>query len=159
MSEGLDLCRFPAKLANYSDMSAEVQVQAQIPPIFCSQLVFRPNLTHWAKKKGGKIFASKDLVRHLHRGLGGAKKDLVRGLVCKAKMYIFWKPWKHGVWTPSEHQELFSIILRGVLSSFMAWDAGGGLWWAATAEIFSKYAIIAHLLKHLSDTTPFFVAY
>ena len=38
----------------------------------------------------------------------------------------------------------------------MAWDAGGGLWWAATAEIFSKYAIIAHLLKHLSDTTPFF---
>ena len=34
----------------------------------------------------------------------------------------------------------------------MAWDAGGGLWWAATAEIFKTYAIIAHLLKHLSDT-------
>ena len=55
MSEGLDLCRFPAKLANYSDMSAEVQVQAQIPPIFCSQLVFRPNLAHWAKKGGQNI--------------------------------------------------------------------------------------------------------
>ena len=34
----------------------------------------------------------------------------------------------------------------------MAWDAGGGLWWAATAETCKKYAIIAHLLKHLSDT-------
>ena len=51
----------------------------------------------------------------------------MRGLVCKAKMCIFFKPWKHGVWTPSEYQELFSIIPRGVLSSFMAWDAGGGL--------------------------------
>ena len=24
----------------------------------------------------------------------------------------------------------------------MAWDAGGGLWWAATAEIFKKYALL-----------------
>jgi hypothetical protein len=35
----------------------------------------------------------------------------------------------------------------------MAWDAGGGLWWAATAEIFKS---MQHLLKHFSDTTPFF---
>ena len=35
----------------------------KFPPFFCSRLVFRPNLTHWAKKKGGKIFAPKDLVR------------------------------------------------------------------------------------------------
>jgi len=41
----------------------------------------------------------------------------------------------------------------------MAWDAGGGLWWAGTAEIFKKYAIIAHLLKHLSKTTPFFCGF
>ena len=68
------MCRFPAKLANYSNMSAEVHVQAQIFPNFFSQLVFRPNLTHWAKKKGGKIFAP---------------KDLARGLVCKAKMSFF----------------------------------------------------------------------
>jgi hypothetical protein len=31
---GLDLCCFPAKLANYSDMSAVVHVQAQISPFF-----------------------------------------------------------------------------------------------------------------------------
>ena len=33
----------------------------------------------------------------------------------------------------------------------MVWDAGGGLWWAVTAEIFKEYAIFAHLSKHLSD--------
>ena len=48
MSGGLDLCRFPAKLANFSDMSAEVHVQAQNFPIS------RSKLTHWTKKKGGK---------------------------------------------------------------------------------------------------------
>jgi hypothetical protein len=62
---GLDLCRFPAKLANYSDMSAEVHVQAQISPFFCSQVVFRFNLSCGANKKEGKIFAQKDLVRGL----------------------------------------------------------------------------------------------
>jgi len=59
------MCRFPAKLANYSDMSAEVHVQAQLSPIFCSRVVFRSNLSRVAKKKGGKIFAPKDLVRGL----------------------------------------------------------------------------------------------
>ena len=63
VSGGLDLCRFPAKLANFSDMSAEVHAQAQIFPIFCSQVGFRSKLTHGTKKKGGKIFAPKDLVR------------------------------------------------------------------------------------------------
>jgi hypothetical protein len=62
---GLDLCRFPAKLANYSDMSAEVHVQAQISPFFCSQVVFRFNLSREAKIKEGKILAPKDLVRCL----------------------------------------------------------------------------------------------
>jgi hypothetical protein len=32
-SGGLDMCRFPARLAYYSDMSAEMHVQAQISPI------------------------------------------------------------------------------------------------------------------------------
>ena len=40
VSGGLDLCRFPAKLANYSDMSAEVHVQAQITPIFLFPISF-----------------------------------------------------------------------------------------------------------------------
>jgi len=34
VSGGLELCRFPAKLAKFSDMSAKVHVQAQIFPIF-----------------------------------------------------------------------------------------------------------------------------
>jgi hypothetical protein len=51
---GLDLCRFPAKLANYSDMSAEVHVQAQIFPFFCSQVVFSFNLSRGAKKRRAK---------------------------------------------------------------------------------------------------------
>jgi hypothetical protein len=50
---------------NLSDINAEVHVQAKNFPILCSRLVFRSNLTHWAKKKGGNIFASKDLVRGL----------------------------------------------------------------------------------------------
>lgn len=33
-SGGLDSCHFPAKLTNYSDMSAELHVLAQIPPNF-----------------------------------------------------------------------------------------------------------------------------
>jgi hypothetical protein len=39
-------------------------------------------------------------------------------------MCIFWK---HGVWTPSEYQELVNNP-QGFLPSFMVWDAGGGLW-------------------------------
>jgi len=51
---GLDLCRLSAKLANYSDMSAEVHVQAQISPFSCSQVVFRFNLSRGAKKRRAK---------------------------------------------------------------------------------------------------------
>jgi hypothetical protein len=46
-------------------MSAEVHVQAQISPFFCSQVVFRFNLSREAKIKEGKILAPKDLVRCL----------------------------------------------------------------------------------------------
>ena len=62
---GLDLCRFSAKFANCSDMSAEVHVQAQISPFFRPRVVFRFNLSRGAKKKAGKIFAPTDLVRGL----------------------------------------------------------------------------------------------
>jgi hypothetical protein len=40
VSGGLNLCRFPAKIANYSDMSAEEHVQAQISPIFLFPISF-----------------------------------------------------------------------------------------------------------------------
>ena len=56
MSGGLDLCRFPAKLANYSDMSAEVYVQAQISPIFfVSNQFLGPTLPIGQKKRGQNI--------------------------------------------------------------------------------------------------------
>jgi len=52
---GLNLCRFPAELANYSDMSAEVHVQAQISPFFCSQVVFRLTLAVGPTNEGQNI--------------------------------------------------------------------------------------------------------
>jgi hypothetical protein len=55
VSGGLDLCRFPAKLANYSDMSAEVHVQAQNFPIFFVPNWFLgPTLPIGQKKRGAK---------------------------------------------------------------------------------------------------------
>jgi hypothetical protein len=50
-ASGAGFAPFPCQLAKYSDMSAEVHVQAQISPFFCSQVVLRFNLSRGAKKR------------------------------------------------------------------------------------------------------------
>jgi hypothetical protein len=84
-------------------------------------------------------------------------KDLVRGPVCWEKMEKhLWKPWKHAFWPPPECQGPFSMLPRHALSSVLVWNAGVGLWRAATAEISQKSQVLVRPYEHrlIRQTSP-----
>jgi len=100
-------------------MGVEMRVLVRISPIllFPDRFRFRVKPYPSKQEKGGEKLPL---------------KDLVRGPACWAKMVHFWKSRKHAFWPSPECREPFSVLQRHTLSSFMVWDAGGGLWWAVT---------------------------
>ena len=63
---------------------------------------------------------------------------------------------KHTFWPPPKCQGPLSMLSRYVLSSIMVWNAGVGLWWAATAEIFKSHhpLAICHKKSRLWSVPP-----
>ena len=100
-------------------MGVEMRFLVRIPPILLFPDRSRVKPYPYNKKRGGWKFAPDGRSAWAY---------------CWASMVHFWKPWKQAFWPSPECREPFSMLPMHALSSTMAWNAGDGPWWAATAE-------------------------